>query len=67
MLLSKSDEPYLANACVEGGSGVMAISVVHVPICKLKGSFLKEALLQRGASANGKVPELRARLTELVG
>ncbi len=64
---SKPDELYSATACVEVGAGVMTISVKRVPINELKKRMLQKALQQRGARTDGSIPELRARLSDLVG
>lgn len=65
-VLSKPDEPYDANACIECGGGVMGVAVVRVKVSQLKGAMLKEALRQRGAPTSGSTTALRERLEELV-
>jgi hypothetical protein len=65
-VLSRPDEPYEANACIEGGGGIMTVAVVRVKVSKLKGAMLKEALRQRGAPTSGSITALRQRLEELV-
>ena len=65
-VLSRPDEPYEANACIEGGGGIMTVAVVRVKVSKLKGAMLREALRQRGAPTGGSITALRQRLEELV-
>jgi len=65
-VLSRPDEPYEANACIEGGGGIMTVAVVRVKVSKLKGAMLREALRQRGAPTGGSTTALRQRLQELV-
>ena len=65
-VLSKPDEPYEANACIECGGGIMTVAVVRVKVSQLKGAMLKGALRQRGAPTSGSTTALRERLEELV-
>lgn len=60
-------EPYTGNACVEGGGGIMTVSVVQVPVADLGVAMVKKALKMRGAQTTDAGPHmLRRRLSELV-
>lgn len=65
-ILSKPDEPYEANACIEYGGAVGTVAVIRSKVSELKGAMIKQALVQRGAPTSGSVKEQRERLEALV-